>query len=328
MSKKAEDMGQPGEVADRTPALGRIDRYLLSLPERTVRSATAASAGLLRELGDVALPAAVRRTSLYRNMVEGTLRFLIETVGEVEGAFPKQGQLAPDFALRRAAGNGIEMAGILAFRASPVWVMAALADVSGAGRTLIREIAGSLKEEGLLDPDTEFETVDHILTGLEDASSRVADAVNTPPLDVAGLRKEWNEIQTRVRRIPPSRLPSAERLWDGWRNLRAEAAAQKCSVFQLSSLMAVSAVGSLPDGARWLSRSAATAAKSTGAMFAGPLLDHYRDTLGEIHREGVVRYWSRQFGPYLRAAAAQFSPKRRSLTERLLDRVQKGAGDR
>ena len=206
-----------------------------------MRSATAASAGLLRELGDVALPAAVRRTSLYRNMVEGTLRFLIEAV-------------------------------------------------------------------------------DHILTGLEDASGRVADAVNTPPLDVAGLRKEWNEIQKRVRRIPPSRLPTAERLWAGWRDLRAEAAAQKRSVFQLSSLMAVSALGSLPDGARWLSRSAATAAKSTGAMFASPLLDHYRDTLGEIHREGVVRYWSRQFGPYLRAAAAQFSPGRRSLTERLLDR--------
>ena len=94
-------------------------------------------------------------------------------------------------------------------------------------RQLIQEIAGSLKEEGLLDPDTEFETVDHILTGLEDASGRVADAVNTPPLDVAGLRKEWHEIQTRVRKIPLSRLPTAERLWDGWRGLRAEATAQE-----------------------------------------------------------------------------------------------------
>ena len=306
---------------------------MLSLPERTLRSATAASAGLIRELGDVALPSAVRRTSLYRNMVEGTLRFLIETVGEVEGTFPEGERLGPEFALRRAAGNGIEMAGILAFKASPVWVMAALADVSGAGRQLIGEIAGSLKEEGLLDADTEFETVDHILTGLEEASGRVADAVNTPPLDVAGLRREWSEIQKRVRNIPPSRLPAAERLWDGWRDLQAEAAAQERSVFQISSLMAVSALGSLPDGARWLSRSAATAAKSTGTMFAGPLLDHYRDTLAAVHRDGVVPYWSRQFAPYLRAAATQFSPKRRSWTERLLDRskpdrASKDAGDR
>ena len=223
-------------------------------------------------------------------MVEGTLRFLIETVGEVEGTFPEEGKPGPEFALRRSAGNDIEMAGVLAFRASPVWVMAALADVSGAGRTLIREIAGSLKEEVLLDPDAKFETVDHILTGLEDASGRVADAVNAPLMDVAGLRKEWNEIQKRVRRTPPSRLPTAERLWDGWQDLRAEAAAQERSVFQLSSLMAVSALSSLPDGARWLSRSAATAAKSTGEIFAGAILDHYRDTLEKIHQEGVVAY--------------------------------------
>ena len=252
------------------PPSGRFDRYLLSLPERTVRSAAAASAGLLRELGDAAFPAAVRRTSLYRTMVEGTLRFLIETVGEVEGAFPAEGRLGSEFAVRRAAGNGIEMAGILAFRASPVWVMAALADVSGAGRTLIKEIAGSLKEEGLLDADTDFETLDQMLTGLEEASGRVADAVNTPPLDVAGLRREWHEIQTRVRRIPPSRLPTAERLWEGWRALRTEANAQQRSVFQLSSLMAMSALGSLPQGARWLSRSATIAAKRTGEMFGGP----------------------------------------------------------
>lgn len=290
--------------------VGRLDRYLLSLPERTVRAATAASAGLLRELGDAALPIALRRTNLYRTMVEGTLRFLIEAVGEVEGTFPDSDRLDEDFLLRRAAGNGIEMAGILAFRASPVWVLAALADVSGASRMLIREIAGSLKEEGLLDQETEYETVDHVLTGLERASGRVAEVVNTPPLDVAGLRREWREIEARVREIPPERMPTAERVWEGWRELRVEAEAQGRSVFQMSSLMAVSALGALPAGVRWLSLSAATAAKSTSDVFADALLDHYRDTLVEIRQVGAVAYWRRQFGPYLRAA----------LTERLLER--------
>ena len=92
-------------------------------------------------------------------MVGQTLRFLIEEVGEVEGTYPTEGALSEKFALRRAAGNGIELLGILAFRASPVWVMAALADASGAGRNLVREIADSLKQEGLLDPDTEREFI-------------------------------------------------------------------------------------------------------------------------------------------------------------------------
>ena len=82
MSKNAEDMGQPGETADPTPALGRIDPICCRSPSARCVRATAASAGLLRELGDVALSGAVRRTSLYRNMVEGTLRFLIKTVGD------------------------------------------------------------------------------------------------------------------------------------------------------------------------------------------------------------------------------------------------------
>ena len=35
-------------------------------------------------MGDVALPAALRRTKLYQSLAEGTLRFLIEQVGEVD----------------------------------------------------------------------------------------------------------------------------------------------------------------------------------------------------------------------------------------------------
>ena len=84
--------------------------------------------------------------------------------------------------------------------------------------------------------------------------------------------------------------------------------------------MAMSTLRSLPGGARWFSRSTAIAAKRAGEVFGGPALDHYRSTLNDIHRDGVVVYWGRQFEPYLRAAAAQFAPGRRSLTERLLDR--------
>src|SRR6185503_7824536 len=104
-------------------------------------------------------------------------------------------------------GNGIELIGILAFRASPVWVLAALADASGTGRFLIREIAAALKQEGLLDHATEFTTVDEILAGLEASSGRLAANVNTPPLDIATLRQEWNALRGDLSRISPKQLP-------------------------------------------------------------------------------------------------------------------------
>ncbi len=282
-----------------------------------MRSATGISAGLLRELSDVAIPAAVRRTRLYQNLVESTLRFLIEQVAEVEGAYAEPEKLAENFAVRRAAGNGIEMVGIIAFRASPVWVMAALADLSGAGRHLIREISAELKAHRLLDPDRDFATMDELLAGLETFSEHTANTINTPPLDVKALRQEWKELRANAAALPTPAIESLEALWA---DLRRESQLQGRSLFTLSSMMAMSAITSLPDRVRWLSKSAPIAARRTGALLGEALLGHYHVTLDEIHRTGYLRYWVREFRPYLRAAAEQFSPKRRTLTQRLLDR--------
>ncbi len=132
-------------------------RYVASLPERLVRSASALTAGVVREIAVVALPLGLRRGKLYRNLVDVPLSFLITDVGQVRGTIPTDEQLGENFLLRRAAGNGIEIMGILAFRASPVWVLAALADVCGFGRRLIPDIAAELQREGLLGRDVRYE---------------------------------------------------------------------------------------------------------------------------------------------------------------------------
>jgi hypothetical protein len=62
--------------------------YLLSLPERVIRSALGFSAGLLREIGEVALPRTVRRGQLYKNLVDTSLRYVIEEVGGAKGVYP------------------------------------------------------------------------------------------------------------------------------------------------------------------------------------------------------------------------------------------------
>lgn len=305
-----------------------LSSYLLSLPERVVRSTAAVAAGLARELGDVTVPSAIRRTRLYQSMVDSFLRFLIEQVGEVEGAYPPEGRLAQEFALRRAAGNGIEMLGVLAFRASPVWVMAALADLSGAGRVLITEICESLKEEGLLDPQSNFESVDQMLDGLEKFSGLVAEAINTPPLNVVELRKEWEEIRREARKLPDSVLPTPGLLRSYWRDLRREAVAQGRSVFEVSSLLAVSAITRLPENVLRVARSGRRASQRTGKLLAGALLDHYVVTLREIHQTGYLSYFIREMRPYFHAAAVQFSPASNTLTERLLRRLPAKAGVR
>ena len=297
--------------------------YLISLPERLVRSATALAAGLVQELSDVAIPAPLRRTRLYEALVGLTLRFLIEQVGEVKDAYPAGEKLAEDFLLRRAAGNGLELAGIIAFRASPVWVLAALADISGAGRTLIREITDSLKQDGLLDARTSFETVDEMLDGLERSAGQATQAINMPPLHVAGLREEWVDIARHLKSIPSPNLPSIGTLESQWRALKQQAAAQRQSVFRLSSLMALSAFRNLPQGMEWFSKTAVRATAKTGEWIAAPILQHYTESLADIRRTGFVAYWAREYRPYLKGAIEQFSPSRPTLTARLLRRKRR-----
>jgi hypothetical protein len=299
-----------------------VKTYLLSFPERVIRSALGLGAGVAREVGEVALPDGIRRTQLYQNLVDATLRFLIEQVGGVEGVYKAESDLPEDFLVRRTAGNAVEALGIVAFRASPVWILAALADLCGMGRHLIPEIADALKAQGLLEADAQFVTVDQMLDGLERTSSRLAATINTPPLDVQGLRKEWEAIREAARTLPPASLPGGEAIGQLWTQLKAESARQHRSIFETSSLMAVSAVRALPEGVRWLSASARAGAARTGQVFAAALLDHYRQTLTEMQEVGYLTYAGRQFRPYVRAAVGQFSPKRRTLTQRLLEKVQ------
>jgi hypothetical protein len=295
-------------------------KYILSLPERAIRSLGALSGGLLREIGNVALPASVRRTTLYRTMVEVALRFLIEEVGQVEGVYPSEGRLAEDFLLKRTASHGIELLGILAFHASPVWVLAALADATGGGRKLILEIADALKEEGLLERDARFETMDQVLLGLEKTSDHMATTLNMPPVDIAGLRREWDQLKRELTNIPPKKVPALERIEGVWEELQNTAREQGRSVFVVSSLLAVSTVAHVPANVLWLSRAAKSAVRRTGRVLGDTILDHYTASLGEIGRTGFFAYWSREFRPYLRGAAEQFATDHESLTEKLLKR--------
>jgi hypothetical protein len=297
--------------------------YLLSLPERVIRSALGFSAGLLREIGEVAVPRTVRRGQLYKSLVDTTLRYVIEEVGGAKGVYPTDAPQPQDFLARRGAGHAVELLGLAAFRVSPVWVFAALADLSGLGRRLIPEIADALKENGLLEKDAQFENVDQLLDGLEKTSARLATTINAPPIDVAGLRKEWAELRSQARRLKPADRPSTREVTRRWEDLKEESARQGRSIFETSSVMAIAAVRTLPERARWLSSSARVGAARTGSIVSAAILEDYRRTLEELREAGYVTYARRQLSPYLRACVDQFSRQRQSLTERLIERLRK-----
>ena len=162
--------------------------------------------------------------------------------------------------------------------------------------------------------------MDQVLLGLEKTSDHMATTLNMPPVDIAGLRREWEQLKQELTNIPPKKVPALERIEGVWEELQSTARQQGRSVFVLSSLLAVSTVAHVPANVLWLSRAARSAVRRTGRVLGDTILDHYTASLGEIGRTGFFAYWSREFRPYLRGAAEQFAPERESLTERLLKR--------
>src|SRR5689334_6673688 len=242
--------------------------YLWSVPERLVRALSALAGGVALELGEVLLPLRVRRSRLYDSLVGSTCRFLAEQLGQVELAGPEGVALPDDFLVRRTAGNVVEIVGLATFHASPVWVLAALSDIAGAGREMIGEIAEALKRDGLLEPEQHFKSVDQLLDGLELTCGRLAETANTPPLNIESLRQEWEQLRQEAARQPGEAMPSTERLRDQWTHLQAEAAAQGRSVIDPPSLRAVPTIPQLPRNALSLSGAVKTDSRREGAVIA------------------------------------------------------------
>jgi hypothetical protein len=292
--------------------------YALSLPERTVRSLSALGGGLLREVSRLALPGKVREAALYRATAGVGLRFLIEQVGDVYGIYPRKDPLARKFVHRYAAGTSIEMVGIATLALSPVWVLAALGDATRVGKALFSQIGDALKAEGLLDADARFETMEQLLDGLERTSTHLALTVNMPPLNVPGLRREWQQFRANLAILPQVRLPAAADVERAWNNLQTTSRDLHRSAFSVSAAMGMSALSSVPSHLQWLSRSVVVAARTTGAVVGGAFLEHYAAASKELAATGFAAYCATNSRPYLLAAIRNFLPENRSWTERLL----------
>ena len=119
----------------------RVTRFLVSLPERLVRAVGAAAGGTIHETAELVLPRLVRRSRLYEATAKNLLRITVELVGgverprdEVAGEHePSPGKLA----VRKGAGNVVELGSIAAFGFSPLWILAAAADVTRGSRTYL-----------------------------------------------------------------------------------------------------------------------------------------------------------------------------------------------
>jgi hypothetical protein len=276
-------------------------RFLLSLPERLVRSIAAVVGGTVYETAQLVLPRLVRRSRFYEATAKNLLRITIEMVGRVEGAASVEQEAgAKELAVRKGAGNVVEIGSIAAFGFSPLWLLAGASDVLRGSRVYLDALVGELKRAGVVAEDANVGSVDDLLGVLERGSGRTARLIDIPPVELEELRASLAEL-----RAERDALPSPDELAAAFTGLRRTAEAEDRTLLEVSSGIGLAFLISARDVSRT------------------HLVVPYREDLQPLRREGFAAYARRVSTPYRDAVAGHFDPSRPTWTERIAGRVSK-----
>jgi hypothetical protein len=283
--------------------VNRHVRYLLTLPERLIRVVAAAGGGAVHETAELVLPRLVRRSRLYEATAKNLLRITVELVGGVERAQESvAGEVEPSpkkLAVRKTAGNVVELGSILAFGLSPLWLLAGAADVTRGTRVYLDALVTELKGAGVIARDAELASVDDLLAALEGASGTTARLIDIPPLEVQALKQSLADL-----REDAGNLPSPAELAAVYGALLAEADREQRSVLEVSLGMGLAFFNS---------------ARKVGRQH---VLDPYTEDLRPVRDEGFAAYARRVGRPYAQAVARHFDPQRETLIERGVERAR------
>lgn len=283
--------------AAKTPAASRRG-YLASLPERSARALTAIGGGAVHELSSHLLPAGMRRSRLYQSTVGRLLRILVEGVGGVRGAFPPEAITVGELFKRKTAGNAVELASFLAVGWSPIWILAAVSDLTGGTRAYLQALVAELKAAAVVSDETEIDSFEELLAALEGTSGTLADNIDLLPTSARELREAWEALRKHE-------LPEPGRLAALFGELQRAAAREGRSLLEISALVAVGA------------------ARAGYQLGNTHIFGFYRDTLQLINAEGLAAYLRRLSARYLVGAVEQFDHRRDSYTQRLMRRFRK-----
>ncbi|NLX13993.1 MAG: hypothetical protein GXY44_10125 [Phycisphaerales bacterium] len=290
--------------------------YVMSLPERTLRSLVAVTGGTTSLLSETLFPEVLRNTTLYKIFVGDTQRFMMAKVAQIrqEGTPPEELKEPPaDYLQRKMVGGALETAGLLAMHFSPLWVLALAGDAAAGTDEFFRRLVAQLKANGVLPLDTEVKGLSDLLEAMQDTSRKSATAVDTPPLsreEVAKLAEEMTESYRQMFAKAGNLVPRIE---DIWARMETLADRDKVSLERLGGILTL-------DVAEWGRKGivSALAVGQTGAsLFGEKILDSYVKTLDTIAHEGTTRYVGERMRPFVQSAIAHFHPETKTLTEAL-----------
>jgi DNA/RNA-binding domain of Phe-tRNA-synthetase-like protein len=302
----------------KAPNVSQVWDFLMfgtSVPERLLRSTSAMIGGVLKESSELLVPQAFRTSKSYSIFVQQMLDFMTHDVGGVDR--PEGEVSATDvenYVARKAVGNFIELAGLATLHLSPLTLLAVVSDIAYGSQTYLAELAVELKREGVIPEDSTIDHASDLLDAVRAASGVTAQAFDLPPTSIDGLRETIRQTQEAVGRLDPTVIfPQAEmdRIWLELQEISRKEGVSLLGVGGAVTLLAADRVAGLGAGAL-------SAVRVAGNLVDAKVLQHYSDSLSQIHDKGFYQSLADVSGPYLEAVWDNFSMEKTTITQEVL----------
>jgi hypothetical protein len=305
-------------VSEAANSLRNIFNYSASLPERTLRSATALAGGIVHETANWLIPSAFRNSKSYSIFVQQMLDFVVKDIGGVKKNLAHAEQKdAPkeevDLA-RKTVGNLLDMTAFATFHLSPITVLAIFSDVAYGSTVYLEQLSERLKAQGIIKPDTTIDGATDLIRALEQASGNAVDMFDQPPISIDGLKKTLAETKEAVANIDPTQLIPSREIDQLWTQMELAAEDQNASIWDISATMSMVALNNIQAAGH----GTIVGLEIAGNMFNEHIIGHFWEGLREIEREGLIPTLSGASQPYLEAVWSNFSMNQKTWTEQLL----------
>jgi hypothetical protein len=291
-------------------------RYTISLPERIIRSLTALLGGVLKESSDFLIPDVLKSSTSYQIFIGNLLRYGVENIGRVKGVYEDEGKMDNDYGVKKMVGNGVELVGVVAVSASPLWVLAFLSDALYGVDTYFKQIAEELDKDDHTEEKERFEKRGDFLDSVVNFSNSLARNIDTPPLTKAELKENFDEIREYYREIGEKMKISREDIDTLWARIEATAKSNDRTITEISGAVTVH----MMNRVRSMRHSTRASGRVGSRIIHEDILAYYRDALGAIDDRGYITVVKEEFTPYLKRSVELFNPDEQMLTDRIVSR--------
>lgn len=293
--------------------------YLLSVPERTIKSVVSVGTGISSLLTNLLIPSVVKDSATYRVTFGMLQQFLIEKVAQVEDS-EKNIQLKDHYVIRKTVGSIIEGVGLISIRFSPVWMLAILSDVSGGSRIYIHRLIDDLKKSQLIDKNVNYDNIYDLLDGINRSSNIGVNAIDAPPISAEEFIEFKESIITQLKNNNIASKKMFEDLEKVYKKMKDVSLKERMPLQKLNGAMTLDLMKNTTKKGFDITK---VTAKTSLDMINEITIKSYMDSLDKVNRIGKRKYLIRHMTPFMKQFKNHYNKDRKTITEKIFGWIDK-----